>query len=72
MKYDIGSILSIVQSNSVNINTIMANKTTLSTKSIFNLDQTFPIKVSAELESLEAKIKSDENFKLTLVNEKSA
>jgi len=66
MKYDIGSILSIVQSNSININTLMANKNT-SAKNITNLDNIFPIKNHDELESLEIKIKTDENFKNTLV-----
>lgn len=66
IKYDIGSILSIVQSNSININTLMANKNT-SAKNIINLDNIFPIKNHDELESLEIKIKTDENFKNTLV-----
>ncbi|XP_060853397.1 uncharacterized protein LOC132931417 [Rhopalosiphum padi] len=70
MKYDIGSILSIVQSNSININTLMANKNT-SAKNITNLDNIFPIKNHDELESLEIKIKTDENFKNTLVTQLS-
>lgn len=66
MKYDIGSILSIVQSNSNNINTLMTHKNT-SIKNGINLDNIFPIKSHDELESLETKIKADENFKNTLV-----
>lgn len=65
IKYDIGSILSIVQSNSININTLMANKNT-SAKNIINLDNTFPIIKHDELESLETKMKTDENFKNSL------
>jgi len=66
MKYDIGSILSIVQSNSININTLMINKNT-SDKNFINLDNIFPIKSHNELESLETKMKDDNNFKNTLV-----
>lgn len=66
IKYDIGSILSIVQSNSININTLMANKNT-SAKNIINLDNIFPITNHDELESLETKIKTDESFRNTLV-----
>lgn len=66
MKYDIGSIISIVQSNSININTLMINKNT-SSKNAINLDNIFPIKNNDELESLETKMKDDENFKNTLV-----
>jgi len=66
MKYDIGSILSIVQSNSININLLMINKNT-SAKNVIDLDNIFPIKNQEELESLETKIKADENFKNILV-----
>jgi hypothetical protein len=44
----------------------MAYKNT-SAKNIINLDSIFPIKTHGELESLETKIKADENFKNTLV-----
>ncbi|XP_022162954.1 uncharacterized protein LOC111028569 [Myzus persicae] len=48
----------------------MANKNT-SAKNIINLDNIFPIKNHDELGSLEIKIKTDENFKNTLVTQLS-
>jgi len=44
----------------------MINKNT-SAKIAINLDNIFPIKSQDELESLETKIKDDENYKNTLV-----
>uniref|UniRef100_A0A2S2QR09 DUF4806 domain-containing protein n=1 Tax=Sipha flava TaxID=143950 RepID=A0A2S2QR09_9HEMI len=48
----------------------MAYKNT-SAKNIINLDSIFPIKTHGELESLETKIKADENFKNTLITQLS-
>lgn len=37
-------------------------------KNVISLDKIFPLKTSDALGTLEAKIKTDENFKTTLVN----
>lgn len=50
MKYDINRILNIEKSNSINIDTLMANTTTTSlTKNIVNLENIIPIKSNDEL-----------------------
>lgn len=68
MKYDINTILNIVKSNSINIDTLMANTTTPLTKNIVHLENIIPIKSNDGLVSLENKIKTDESFRNTLVN----
>ncbi|XP_025420827.1 uncharacterized protein LOC112690932 [Sipha flava] len=59
-----------ISQNQSNISDVMANKNT-SAKDIINLDSIFPIKTHGELESLEIKIKADENFKNTLITQLS-